>query len=119
MSKSEIKLNDCVVCRKKGKYTVKYGKKTVHTDWYNNSYDWLGLALSLIKRMKERYHTLELLLTIRQALREDCVQGWNEQDDLVWSFCYENNDKMTKKQLYYFIRIARSNDKKHHGYVTF
>jgi len=113
-----IKIIDCEIIREDGRYMITHNGKIVHTDWYSEDYDWLGSAMTSIRSMSEKYHTIEMLTLLRIALREDSVQGWNEQEDMIWDFIDEN-EKLTKSQFDLFIREARRNDKRHHGVYTF
>jgi len=112
-----VKVSDCEIKREDGNYSISFENEIIHEDWYNERYDWLGLAISVINSLAERHRTLYWLLTVRRALREDCVQGWNEQDSLIWDFRYEHDNRLTLSQLLLFISIARKNDKIHHGNI--
>jgi len=119
MELKEMKINDCVFNKENGKYIIKYWENEIWTDWYSESYDWIGNALEAIRTMDKKYWNMENLILLRQALREDCVQGWGIQEEMIWDFIEENNNKLNKRQFDRFIKMARRNDKKHHGTNTF
>ena len=115
---AQVKIRDCEIIREDGRYMILHNGEIVHTDWYSEDWDWLGSAYSVIQTMSEQYHTIELLTLLRQALREDCVQGWGLQDEMIFDFIDEKN-KLTKRQFDLFVKRARKNDKVHHGGQTF
>jgi len=114
----QVKIRDCIIVKEGGTYKIIHEGKEIHHDWYSEDYDWLGLAYSIIQTMREQYHTIELLTLLRQALREDCVQGWGLQDEMIFDFIDEKN-KLTKRQFDIFVKQARMNDKVHHRCHTF
>jgi len=118
MELKEIEVNECEIQKEGGTYIVRYGNEVVYHDWYSEKYDWLGCAFSALSAMDKKFWNLDTLVTLRHALREDYAQGWNIQDDMIWTFIDENK-KLTKKQYNMFISMARVNDKKHHGCYTF
>ena len=110
--KSNTNLADCQIYWR-GKYLILEHDNIIHY-WDSFPYCFLKMAVEFMELEKpEKWKTLQNLISFRMAIRQTEVNWCGYVDDIL---CEE---QMSEEVFKKFMKVARKQDKQHHGSHTF